>query len=229
MNRDSGHVDPALFLAYCEGELDASERDALETHIEHCGACRAELALAREVSSVPVGSSLGKHSKDLRSSFAVRLRDRLDTEAESKPASSENIVPLKPRRSFWLAGGLLAASLAVFAIGIYQLRGPSAPTDLGHTVRAGSTEVPVSLKVRQTAPDTWELDCQIDPSLKEPTVVITTSGGKIALERKLSGPHLSLTRADLGAQSSTTVLFAQIVAVDALGNQVRSKPERLPL
>ena len=228
MNEANGHLDPTLLLAYHENELDESERNRVESHLEHCGACRAEFELAREIAAVPVGASMGKRSEELKSAFAARLRDRRGSEAEAKPTSAKKVVSPRPRRSHWLAGGLLAASLAVFAIGIYQLRGPSTPNDLGRTVRTGSKETSLSLQVRRTAPGAWELACRVESNLKDPRVVISTAKGKIALTRAFPGDRLSITRADMVTQAGDSILFVQIVARDALGNPVRSKPQLLP-
>ena len=41
------HLVPALLIEFLENSLDSQAMTAARTHLEHCGECRAELAMAR--------------------------------------------------------------------------------------------------------------------------------------------------------------------------------------
>jgi anti-sigma factor RsiW len=228
MSGPAGHIDPGLLVRYEDDELDAAQRSSIEAHVESCGTCRAELALVREYASREVGANLGNRSNALRESFRRQLDARFPTTAPAQGASARATRVRPPSRSpGWLTRSLLAASVAVIAFGVYQLRKPSTVTDLGRTLRSEAPQARLSVNV-QRVDDGWQLQSRAAERLQDQRVIVVTAKGEVALERLMIGDAFSFTRADLGEFASAQNLFVQIEATDTLGNPIRSRPQRLP-
>jgi hypothetical protein len=224
MNELDEHIDPELLLRYEEDQLDVAQRSVVEAHVDACGVCRAELALAREYASHPVGATLGNRSDVLKESFRRRLDVHLGPSPAARPVPR---VSAPRRRPGLLSLGLLAASAALIALGVYQMQKPSPISDLGRTLRSQNRENRLTLDVERLD-DGWQLHARMDEPLEDRRVIVVTADGEMALEELMTGDRFSFTRADLGKFASAEALFVQIVATDAVGNPVRSRPERLP-
>ncbi|MFI4935889.1 MAG: anti-sigma factor family protein [Caulobacterales bacterium] len=107
----SACADKELLLhAYADGELDAGNVLALESHLGGCPACAAELAAIRQV------------KETLRAAAAYPAPSSLAARIEAVLAEAESPPPAPRRRGgfeSWIVSGsigALAASLALFAL-----------------------------------------------------------------------------------------------------------------
>jgi hypothetical protein len=223
MEKDAGHLDPEVLMRCADGRLAEADRRVVEEHVESCGICQAELALAREAASCPVGADLGSRSASLRRSFSRRLDLALGARSD---VGAPRVRP--PRRRWrWLGGGLLAASVAILAVGVHQMESRPAPKDLGRTMRTRSQGDALTLEIVSDARD-WHVRLHADESLRDLALRITTAEGEQLLERPVSGEGTTVSREELGQVTLAEVLYVQAVGVDASGNPVRSRPQRLP-
>jgi anti-sigma-K factor RskA len=100
-----------LTAAYALDALDAEEREAYEGHLAGCGRCQAEVA---ELSSV--ASALAYATAP--ASPSPMLRDRI---LEAARAERPNVVPLRPRWAYPVAGFAAVAACAALALGIWNI------------------------------------------------------------------------------------------------------------
>ena len=55
------HAVEPLIEGYVDGDLGAAERATFEAHLEHCGSCAAEIALARRIRDLTGSRSEIRH------------------------------------------------------------------------------------------------------------------------------------------------------------------------
>ncbi len=224
MTRPGDHIDPQRLIDYEFERLDAEMRAQVDQHLEGCGACRAEKALAREYASTPINANLGDRSQRMTASFEQQVA----TTAGARPVSrgGPKATPRSPRptRSQKWATGLLVAGLALITVGVLQMQRNQTPSNLGQTLRSDPSGKAVELDVTSTD-EGWTLRWQAD-DVRYSSIVVTTSKGKVAFESTDAVSPLRLSREDLGA-SDNDLLFVQLITADALGREERSTPLEL--
>jgi len=110
-----------LIHGLVDGELDAVNTLAIETHLKGCGDCRAELDRIQEVRDLISGAQLRERAPD---ALRRRIEDMLEAEAGASPAASGPVSVQTPHRGIgaaifsarWASGalaGALAASMAL--------------------------------------------------------------------------------------------------------------------
>lgn len=91
----------AAFAPLLAGTLDPADRSWVQTHLDHCWSCRADLALARggppaaEVSerSRDLAAELPAHPRELAAAFAPsRLRHALQSLAKPAPLTPNSLI-----------------------------------------------------------------------------------------------------------------------------------------
>jgi len=211
----AAHPEAHDLLALAEDRLDPSDRDRVEDHLASCGACRAELALTRDAVAVPVGADLGRESERLRADLGRRLRAGGGLRPSRSPA------PRRSRR--WWGGGVLAASIALIALGMIQtLRDPTPPSTPG-TVRSGPATSATGLEVE---PSDAGWDLRWDGDWEGSVLRVVGADGVVLLERGVEGHSFELRR-EIVAGAAAPV-FVQLLALDDRGRGVRTVPQLLP-
>jgi anti-sigma factor RsiW len=99
-----------------DGELDASRRQTLESHLEGCPSCRA----AHEAQSA-LGAAVRAAADRFTASEALRSRVRAALAEANAPAPSRQRPPLPQRFWAWLGVGSAAAGAAMLAASIALL------------------------------------------------------------------------------------------------------------
>ena len=115
--------DHDLTAAYALDALDADERARFEAHLAACERCREELQRFWQV-----GASLARAAGGAPP--PPQLRDRILTAARNE---SQNVVPLRPRRTTRMLGAVAAVAAAV-AVGL-GVWGVSVSSDLSDAER----------------------------------------------------------------------------------------------
>lgn len=150
--QEQRHLDPEQLVAFEEGRVDDEVRARIEAHLERCGRCAAERALAREYLSVPEDARLpGDESETLEAAFRARLaanspipRPVTSLSSARPESSSPSARPVRTTRSRsssrrWGVAALVAAGLALIILGRgFLATGPS-PEEGGDTLRASQT------------------------------------------------------------------------------------------
>jgi len=140
----------SLLPWYLTGQLSASERAAVETHLTSCPRCRADVASERrliaELVDLPVEVELGW----------TRLRERLDPKPQAAArGGARREVGRRWRAGLpWLGWALAAGQIAVFAV-VGQAIWPAAPPARYHTL-AGVAALAAGNVVVIFRPDTRE-------------------------------------------------------------------------
>lgn len=99
-----------LLSAYVDGELDAGDVAALESHVTTCASCTARLADYRSI-----GDSLRRQAPREAAPAALRAR----VEAAMSGAQAAAVSPwARRRRRMWSPGIMAAAAAVVLAVGV---------------------------------------------------------------------------------------------------------------
>jgi hypothetical protein len=221
------HVDAGWFLAYVEGRLEAKQAKQVEGHVERCGPCRAELALARRYAETPVGASVEGRSADLKSAFAMRAQERLDGAVRTEPrARSRRRSPLPP----WISRGLLAASVAIIGFGIYQMGDSMRPSreELGRQIRAEAPDEALTLTVREVPHGRFELQWKVPAEARDLELRVIASDGSLLLERSVEGDAITLDSSEFASGAESAGILVQLLAKGPAGESLRSVPQALP-
>ncbi|HUP00446.1 MAG TPA: zf-HC2 domain-containing protein [Gemmatimonadota bacterium] len=130
--------------AYLDGELNAAERQALETHLAHCAECAGVLADLERIVAEARGLEDRLPEEDLWPEIARRLQARVDRDPE--------VIPLAHRRkrfsriSFTIPQ-LAAAALALIVVsgGLVWLGRPDRPA-VSSDARGGYADATAELE-----------------------------------------------------------------------------------
>jgi len=217
------HIDPARLVEFVEERLDRASTDKVEQHVAGCGQCSAELELARRYVETSVGAEVEGRSEALKSSFATRLDQRLDSPKE--PTRT-------PRRGLsgrWLSRGLLAASIAVIGFGLLQFRSSTRPGDdeLGRRIRSEGSSGVLELDVQPVAGGSLELTWTAPTGARDLKLRVIAADGSLVFERDVESSPMLLEMRELGEDAGNAELLMQLVGTDANGSTLRSVPQRL--
>lgn len=129
---------------YLDGELDATERAALEAHLATCGQCYATLGELRQVVARAQQLEDAPPAKDLWFGIASRIRS-------DQPAGQARVVSPRRRFSFTIPQ-LLAASIALAVLGggsvMIALRSARVTPPPGIGANPGSIAQPAEWRVQ---------------------------------------------------------------------------------
>jgi anti-sigma factor RsiW len=123
---------------YLDGELNISERAALEAHLATCGRCVATLAELRQVIARAKSLTDSPPATDLWSGIARQIR------REHTPERRDRLVRLDRRRFSLTVGQLLAASIALVLLSSGGAWLAFKPDPVAVTPRPGMPITPVS-------------------------------------------------------------------------------------
>ncbi len=224
MREPSGaHLEPGLLLDLHEGRLDPAAAARVQSHLQTCPGCRAELALARSFTETPSDAPIDALA-------AARIRNALTPPLSAAPAA----VPIgarAERRPFfrldsWLVRGFaLAASLALVVIGVRTFR-PSdeSPSGVMRTKDPG----PAWSVAAAAQTDGWTISWNpIDEASTYRVIVLSLPGTPVAeIDGAAAGTPLPLSV--IPAEHRGSPLFVRIAAVRASGKRVESPAVELP-
>jgi anti-sigma factor RsiW len=135
----------ALMPWYVNATLNEADRNSVDAHLAQCAACRADLAVERQVFADVTAESAIEY---MPVASLNRLRARLD--AEQADIADPEIAPLQRRRRRSLPWqGLMAASVALMAVAVGLMAAdrwmqfhvtPTSPTF--HTVTSPAPRAP---------------------------------------------------------------------------------------
>lgn len=141
--------------AYLDGELDGDARQALEAHLEECGACRQVEADMRRIVTAAREMPPAPPRQDLWPAVAARLGDTGG--APTRPAGASGAGLGSPDAAWWRrrlvlswpqALGAAAAVVAVALAGAYWVaRGPAPSADADAALAARSESLAASSDV----------------------------------------------------------------------------------
>ncbi len=157
----------AQLADYLAGSLGQNEREALETHVRSCTACRAELDQASQtwqlLGDIPTGAA---DSRAMRARFDAMLADAVREQGQTAPRDQRQTPPRErrpARLSEWLRRSFAVqpllqgcAALLVLLVGIQIGRGVKPPPspevhELSQEVRDLRQMVTLSLMQQQSA------------------------------------------------------------------------------
>ena len=160
----SGHVDPYQLMLLHQGELEEANATVVRAHLESCASCRAELALAAdfdETSAEPVDDAT-----------THRLREWVSPTGSGVPRATRRATAAAPSPSRWQGSALVAAGIAVAALGLWQL----AP------MLQDSGELGPSGQVRAIGDERWIVEVHSLPKGREVRWPPAGSGSGVPVE-----------------------------------------------
>jgi hypothetical protein len=211
------HIDPAELLDLVTGQVSEARAQEIERHLDTCGACQAELTLAR---------SFHEQAGDepLAPEIAARLEVGLD--AARPRAAGWRLIHGRPG---WVRAGLLAASVMFVVLGINALRDSSPDPGRSGTMRDGQPAVEWDLQLGEPGSGTVAVSWPAVEGASEYEIhVQSTTGQTLWTGRAVDSPF-TLTLSELPeAVRSERFLFVTLVARMTDGTQQATRPHPLP-
>jgi hypothetical protein len=171
------HLDAAALLDLHEKRLPAEEEAKAWSHLESCGHCRAELALARSF----VEGEGEEAPAATRERHRKALLARFDGAREKPPAKIVD-VRAHPAWSSWLSRGLMAASLAFLVIAGWQIAHRTPTPERSSVLRATPPEARWEMIVWDPTPTGWPLEWEPVPGAASYVVRVQTESGDVLAE-----------------------------------------------
>jgi anti-sigma factor RsiW len=129
--------------AYLDGELDAAARTELESHLDSCAACRAQLAAQKKLGDMFAALPEVTPSGD----FEARFWARVAREADGEPSLAERVrAYFSPPRMLALAGALAAA--LVFALALPRSTTTESPGETAAVRKVADPDVKIVRSAR---------------------------------------------------------------------------------
>jgi len=169
------NCDAEVLVAYVLGELEASQREAVESHLRACRACADRVAELRATldlaATLPQAQARPVSMRRLRAAIA---RENAGAEESKTPAAQ--VVPVRPvaRRWRWASALAAAAALAILCfhygiavrVGQFEiaLGGPRGVT-AGSAIGPGSEKTMNEQTIRTAMRE--EIATQVGPSLAQ--------------------------------------------------------------
>ena len=108
----------SLLIDFLDGQLNSSDKEAVQQHLQTCEACRQALEEYRKLFSTIDKNKFEKPSPALREKFDIMLQSELNIDSTSRiirDEESKKVVPMK-KQSLWLR---IAASIILIAGSIW--------------------------------------------------------------------------------------------------------------
>lgn len=152
MTEQIGHVDPHVLHEMAAGGLDSDQAQSVNEHLADCGRCRAEFALA--------------------GSFAEAVSAEV---ARPAPTTGSGL----RRAPVWRMArwGLLAASVALVAIGVREFRAPAPPSPVSDGVVRGPARGSAWVAQVESAPGGWLVEWPAEDGATSYTVEFLGADG----------------------------------------------------
>jgi anti-sigma factor RsiW len=207
------HVDPETLYLLSEGSLDDETARGVREHLAHCGACQAEAAMVESFAAASTEPADADVEQRLRASVLGRSAPRRARPRRPRPM---------PR---WAMGGLLAATVAVIAVGIWQMQ-PDDLTSRGHlrgTTSAGSWALRVS-RVQEG----WSLNWAAQPGAESYLVRVQSPTGETVWSESVDTTALRIDERDVGVVEGSEAIFFVSILCMVNHEEIISPPVRLP-
>jgi len=221
-------------LEFVEGRLEPGRHPEVESHLQICGRCRAELAMVCSYVSVPEGEPLdGTLSAELIEAFRRTLRERSEEDAASslrRPGIGRRISWLHPLRSSRrLAAGALVAALVLAVWGGYlRWGGPGVPVEDSRLRAGDAAQWKQGLAVERVDDEVLELSWPPCPRAGEYRVLVLDRVGNTLLRSDPVHSPFRLDLSSLRGTKVTTPLFVTVECVRLSGETLRSSPRIVP-
>jgi hypothetical protein len=251
----SKHLDPATLLDYHERRLSAQEAEEVRAHVEACGVCRAELAMARSFAEVAPGETSAAGKERHRAALLERVggegRDAsvpaeppAVREGEAVPAPAARAatgerpaarkradvadVRRHPAWGAWLPRGLLAAAVAFLAMAGWQWLHRVPTPEPGGATRAAPSENRWDMIVWDPTETAWPLEWSPVPGAASYVVRVQTEAGEVVAEVPASATGVELRFDAVPEERRGEALYAVAVAVGIDGPVISTRPRFLP-
>lgn len=218
------HVDPGELILFCQGSLVEEKARMIRAHLESCGACRAEMALAqsfqREEGKLPLDSSI-----EARLRPAVTANGVVNSEG-----GTVSRVPRMERSSLrWTRRALLAAAVLVLMFAARDLIDrPDQPRPIGE-LRAPSEDPVWDFRLAEAVGGELVLNWPVVEGARSYELRVLSSAGSLLWSRQETGLSANLTRSELpSALLAERVLFLRIAALLEDGRVIQTRPRPLP-
>ena len=219
------HLAPELLLRHAQEELsEGVQSQRVQEHLAECGICQAELEQVRRFARQPVGMSLGETSRRLQEAFAHRLGASENPGAERSRKVGPS--PRSRRRRSWSAAALVAASVALVALGITRFQEEDDLTGLGTGLRTGTMEQAFPVQV-EISPSGIHRVSWATPEVEGETLVrLYDVQGRLLLAQQVAGTSFVFTTEQLAELQPSGPVFVK-VEVPSDGRRIESPPVAL--
>jgi hypothetical protein len=211
------HIEPAELYDFLAGQTSAAREREIRQHLDVCGICQAELALAESFRDQATDTSMDP-------AIAARLEAGL-TGARLRKFGWRVI----SQRSTWVRTGLLAASLACALLGIHALRGPALRQGQSGDMRAAQPDSVWDLQLNESETGYLRVAWPAVTGASEYEIHLQSSVGEILWSRRTMTSPATITIATLPtAVRAEPFLFVSVAALMADSTLQSTRPHPLP-
>ena len=180
MNDSMRHASPEELALLQLGEISPDAERELREHLQSCGLCQAELALAADFVADTCESA-----GELRQS---RMREHVGAVVGNGTGTAHG----RPRRRRGLERLLMAAAVVFAAVGIYELRPHTLPTGPGEVLRSADMAASIDLGV-SLRDDGWLLSWTVNGGGEGQRVRIRSMRGEELWVADVSGSEFLIS------------------------------------
>ena len=215
---DSNHIDPADLSDLLAGRVGEAREREFRQHLQVCGVCQAELALAESF-----------HQQATDTPLAPEMTARLEAGfAASRPRTLDWRI-ISGRRP-WVRAALLAASLACVWLGINALNTPSLRQGPSGDMRAARPAAAWDLQLSEPESGRIEVEWPTVDGAREYEIRLQSTSGETLWSRRVVAAPYEITFATLpAAVRSERFLFVTVVALMTDGTHQATQPQPLPV
>jgi hypothetical protein len=221
VREELNHIDPAELADILAGQVNETREREIRQHLEKCGVCQAELALAESF-----------HAQATDTPLAPAIAARIEAGLEAR------LAPDRPRafgwrvisgQPTWVRAGLLAASLVCVVLGINALRETSLRQGQSGEMRAPQTAAEWDLQLSEAEPGRVNVTWPVVDEAREYEIRFQSTTGQTLWARRVEAPPHEIRFAALpDTVRSERFLFVTVAALMADGTQQTTRPHALP-
>jgi len=211
------HIDPPELSDLLAGETSEAREGEIRRHLEACGVCQAELALAE---------SFHEQANVAHLDPAIEARLEAGLAAAHSRTRAWLIIS---GRSPWVSAGLLAASLALVLLGFNTLREPSLRQGPSGAIRGVQPAAEWDFHLSETGSGRINIAWPAVDGAREYEIRLQSTAGKVLWSRRVVVSSDDITLATLpAAVRSESFLFVTVVARMADGTKQVTPPHPWP-
>lgn len=221
------HLTPEELAEFIDDRLDSRMTVMARLHIQACGDCRAELALARSF----------QEQADVVLPPEVDARIKATLEARSQGAATgDHDEQIRPRRGrilpfdlTWARAGLLAASVVFAVLGLRGVADRPTTLSPGGEMRSAGVDSVWEIDLSETAAGVIRASWGPQEGAEGYQLEIRSASGEVLWSHEVDGSSAEIRFDQLAAElQDQRALFVSVRARLSDGSFVVSRPRALP-